>query len=265
VNAGRNTRQAILASHGHGVLLMANVEQAWKRTKAFEGGAQSNPRDPGNYCKGRLIGTAPAGLTPDVFGEYVGRCPVDLAELTDWAEKNGANVFKWRFWDRVAGDQIASQAKAEALADFAFNAGAGAPLAFLRSYNYLQANGRPDVTKLNAQNDVSLLDTLTNYRRSYHMKARNAKGEWLWPHFWRGWERRIAAFSRPGIYPENSENLLRQWRVRWYNNPNGPVDPPRPAPDPGAIVSTGLLLFIPAAVAYFAGPRLWRMVRKGFK
>lgn len=242
---------------------MADHVNAYRRTRAFEGGNSLDSRDPGNWCGGRLIGTA-SGLSAQAFKRIAGRCPQDLRELAAVQTARGQNFFKWFYWDAVGGDQLQSQSVAEALADFAYNAGPGGPLSFLRSQGLLLANGRPDAVRINKLDDVRTLDELTNARRAWHMAARNEKGEWLWPHFWQGWERRIAAFSRPGIYPETSENLLRQWRVRWYNNPNGPVDPPRPPADPGAILSTAAWLAVPA-IAYFYGPRLLRMARRLIK
>jgi lysozyme family protein len=241
---------------------MAEPDKAYTRTRGFEGGVSTAAGDPGNYCKsGKLIGTA-GGLSAAAFERMFGRCPTSIDELVRTQNQSGYNIFKWSYWDAVGGDQIQSQGIAEALADFAYNSGAGGPIWALQTLGFWDAKkNRPDVSRINAsRNEAALLDKITDLRRRWCISARDKAGRWLWPDFWQGWETRIAAFSRPGVYPGQPENrtLLRQWRTRWYGNPDGPVNPPH-VPAPNKSLGNTFAWIAGGAIVLYGSYRAWKM------
>lgn len=166
---------------------MADHVAAWRVVRGHEGQYQNNPADVGNWCGKVNFGTH-QGLSAVFFHTVKGRCPLSVAELKQVAEREGANIFKWYFWDRVGGDQIQDQNLATFLADWMYNG--GYPLAWIA-----QNGGIPGINRGNAQ---ALLESAISARLAY------VRSLPAYVHFGRGWERRILSFrtsSPSSLFP----------------------------------------------------------------
>lgn len=100
---------------------MASFDLYLPQLLKFEGGYVDDPADPG--------GATNLGITLVTFQRYaqsvLGEAPTLEALRALTPEQAGA-IYKLEYWDKLDGDQIASQALAEILFDFYVNAGSEA-------------------------------------------------------------------------------------------------------------------------------------------
>lgn len=100
---------------------MADFNLAIPKVLDLEGGFQNHPDDSGNYYNGELIGTN-RGITPGVYAAYLGR-DVTESDMLAITQAIAKDIYKVRYWDRIKGDLINSQAVAEIFFDGAVNHG----------------------------------------------------------------------------------------------------------------------------------------------
>ncbi|WP_369976132.1 glycoside hydrolase family 108 protein [Xanthomonas bundabergensis] len=115
---------------------MASFDLYLPQLLKFEGGYVDDPADPG--------GATNLGITLATFQRYaqslLGEAPTLEALRALTPEQAGA-IYKQAYWDRLDGDQIASQALAEILFDFYVNAGTEAVVLLQRILLQLGATG----------------------------------------------------------------------------------------------------------------------------
>jgi Putative secretion activating protein len=116
---------------------MASFDLYLPQLLKFEGGYVDDPADPG--------GATNRGITLATFQRYaqpvLGEAPT-LDALRALTVEQAAVLYKQAYWDRLDGDQIATQALAEILFDFYVDAGTEAVLLLQR---VLQQSGATDV------------------------------------------------------------------------------------------------------------------------
>lgn len=115
---------------------MASFDLYLPQLLKFEGGYVDDPADPG--------GATNLGITLATFQRYapslLGEAPTLDALRALTPEQAGA-IYKLEYWDKLDGDQIASQPLAEILFDFYVNAGTEAVLLLQRILLQLGATG----------------------------------------------------------------------------------------------------------------------------
>ncbi len=113
---------------------MASFDLYVPQLLKFEGGFVDDPADPG--------GATNLGITLATFQRYaqslLGEAPTLEALRALTPEQAGA-IYKQEYWDKLDGDQIASQPLAEILFDFYVNAGTEAVLLLQRILRQLGA------------------------------------------------------------------------------------------------------------------------------
>ncbi|MBB4126397.1 type VI secretion system secreted protein VgrG [Xanthomonas translucens] len=115
---------------------MASFDLYLPQLLKFEGGYVDDPADPG--------GATNLGITLGAFQRYaqslLGEAPT-LDALRALTPEQAAAIYKLEYWDKLDGDQIASQPLAEILFDFYVNAGTEAVLLLQRILLQLGATG----------------------------------------------------------------------------------------------------------------------------
>ncbi|WP_369933501.1 glycoside hydrolase family 108 protein [Xanthomonas tesorieronis] len=115
---------------------MASFDLYLPQLLKFEGSFVDDPADPG--------GATNLGITLATFQRYaqslLGEAPTLEALRALTPEQAGA-IYKQEYWDKLDGDQIASQPLAEILFDFYVNAGTEAVLLLQRILLQLGATG----------------------------------------------------------------------------------------------------------------------------
>jgi len=115
---------------------MASFDLYLPQLLKFEGGFVDDPADPG--------GATNLGITLVTFQRYaqslLGEAPTLEALRALTPEQAGA-IYKQEYWNKLDGDQIASQPLAEILFDFYVNAGTEAVLLLQRILLQLGAKG----------------------------------------------------------------------------------------------------------------------------
>ncbi|WCM93098.1 N-acetylmuramidase [Acidovorax sp. NCPPB 2350] len=115
---------------------MASFDLYLPQLLRFEGGYVDDPADPG--------GATHYGITLATFQRcaqpLLGEQPTLDALRALTLEQVGL-IYRQEYWDKVDGDQIASQAMAEILFDFYVNAGDGAIVLLQRTLQQLGATG----------------------------------------------------------------------------------------------------------------------------
>lgn len=94
---------------------MANFKEIFQDTLVFEGGFQDNPKDTGNYCNGKLIGTY-RGISAVGYRDYFKKCPTPN-DLKSLSENQVYTIAKLNYWDKIKGDKIKNQAVAHFIFD----------------------------------------------------------------------------------------------------------------------------------------------------
>jgi lysozyme family protein len=113
---------------------MAQFEPAFIKTLAAEGGyvLHNVPGDTG--------GQTFAGIARNKNPQWPGWACIDRKDM-EGAKKQVADFYRVHFWGAIKGDQIASQPVAEAIYDFAVNAGPKAAITLAQSAVGVVADG----------------------------------------------------------------------------------------------------------------------------
>lgn len=119
--------------------------QAWvqpgtRRWRRIQAGYQDLYQDSGNWSSGKvgqgqLIGTNMSVAAPTLIA-WRGRM-VSKAEMMALTKAEALQIYKLRYWDRIKGDSINSQAVANILADMKSSAGGNAIKVMQQVLNHL--------------------------------------------------------------------------------------------------------------------------------
>jgi len=144
-----------------------------------EGGYVNHPSDPG--------GRTNLGVTQRVWEEWVGH-PVDEKEMRSLTPEKVAPMYKQKYWDKVAGDDLPSGVDLMVF-DFAVNSGPGRAAKVLQKVlGVIQDGAIGPKTIAKAESvDVKKLVEDYNAERLLFLQALST-----WPTFGKGWGRRVA-------------------------------------------------------------------------
>jgi lysozyme family protein len=133
---------------------MADFTRAFQLVIANEGGYVNDPDDPG--------GETYKGVARKIFSKWEGWTKIDLLKRQPGFPGNldkdvelqhdVEEFFRVNFWDKINGDQIASQKMAESIFDFGVNAGVGTSAALAQMVVSADVDGvigKNTVAKLN--------------------------------------------------------------------------------------------------------------------
>lgn len=143
-----------------------------------EGGYSDHPADPG--------GATMMGITQEVLAEWRGH-PVSKADVRALSRMEVAEIYRKRYWDAVAGDQLPAGLDL-AVFDFAVNSGASRAVRSLQRVLGVEADGRigPETLQaIAACNPAEMITRLSALRLAF-LEALST-----FPVFGRGWTRRV--------------------------------------------------------------------------
>jgi len=159
--------------------MKSNLVPAMKALLKHEGGFVNHPLDPG--------GMTNLGVTQRVWEEWVGH-PVDEKEMRSLTPEKVAPMYKQKYWDKVAGDDLPSGVDLMVF-DFAVNSGPGRAAKVLQKVlGVIQDGAIGPKTIAKAESvDVKKLVEDYNAERLLFLQALST-----WPTFGKGWGRRVA-------------------------------------------------------------------------
>lgn len=143
---------------------MADFHTAHKITAKNEGGYTGNPDDNGNWTggkkgAGKLIGTN-WGISAPVLVETIGRLDSSklgriptVEDMKNLSRETAEAIYKLRYWDKIKGDQIISQAVANSIYDSAVNMGVGTAIKLAQRAAGIAETGVMDTATLNKLNN----------------------------------------------------------------------------------------------------------------
>jgi len=170
---------------------MAKFEIEIPRVLAHEGGYVNHPSDPG--------GETNRGITDRLDGKIDGL--VDLGndglgdvDIKKLSEDQAKQVYKTRFWDKMQGDKIESQAIAGILFDGYVNMGSTA-IKILQRLLVLKDDGVIGPKTLEAINNADELQLYAQYKAArIEFYANLAERKPALKVFLKGWNNRINSF-----------------------------------------------------------------------
>jgi lysozyme family protein len=157
----------------------ANFQSALEHVLKSEGGFVNHPKDPG--------GMTNLGCTKAVWEEYVGH-PVSEADMRALTPELVAPLYKRKYWDKVAGDDLPSGLD-YAVFDAAINSGPGRAAKWLQEIVGVTADGAIGKGTLAAvyTKDTRQLIALYNDSRLEFLE-----GLPTFATFGKGWTRRVS-------------------------------------------------------------------------
>ncbi len=102
---------------------MALFEKSQKIVGLNEGGYQKDPRDKGNWYKGKLIGTN-WGISAPVLAKFLGRTPT-VEDMKKLPRLTAEQILKLNYWEVNHFGKLDNQSVATLLYDGAVNHGVG--------------------------------------------------------------------------------------------------------------------------------------------
>ena len=159
--------------------MKANLIPAMKALLKHEGGFVNHPADPG--------GMTNLGVTQRVWEDWVGH-PVDEKEMRSLTPEKVAPMYKQKYWDKVAGDDLPSGVDL-AVFDFAVNSGPGRAAKMLQRVLEVKEDGAIGRNTLAAVLEWDSSDLIARYngaRLAFLMALPT------WDTFGKGWGRRVA-------------------------------------------------------------------------
>jgi len=159
--------------------MKSNLIPAMKALLKHEGGFVNHPADPG--------GMTNLGVTQRVWEDWVGH-PVDEKEMRSLTPEKVAPMYKQKYWDKIAGDELPSGVDL-AVFDFAVNSGPGRAAKMLQRVLEVKEDGAIGRNTLAAvlEWDSSDLIARSNGARLAFLMALPP-----WVTFGKGWGRRVA-------------------------------------------------------------------------
>ena len=159
-----------------------NLVPAMVALLKHEGGFVNHPADPG--------GMTNLGVTQRVWEEWVGH-PVDEKEMRSLTPEKVAPMYKKKYWDKVAGDELPSGVDM-AVFDCCVNSGPGRAAKMLQRVLGLTEDGAigPNTLSKALSIDSSKLIADYNAARLAFLQALPT-----WATFGKGWSNRVAAVT----------------------------------------------------------------------
>lgn len=164
----------------------ANFERALARVLEHEGGFADHPRDPG--------GATMMGITQKTLEAWRGR-PISIAELRALSHEEVAAIYRARYWNAVAGDDLPSGLDLAAF-DYAVNSGPQRAIRTIQGLVAVAVDGRIGPVSraaIEAADIPRLIEALCAARLRFLRQLPT------FPVFGRGWERRVAAIEQASL------------------------------------------------------------------
>jgi lysozyme family protein len=157
----------------------ANFQAALDHVLKSEGGFVNHPKDPG--------GMTNLGCTKVVWEEYIGH-PVSEADMRALTPKSVAPLYKRKYWDKVAGDDLPSGLD-YAVFDAAINSGAGRAAKWLQEVVGVTADGAIGKGTLAAVASMDAQKLIAQYNDK---RLQFLEGLPTFATFGKGWTRRVS-------------------------------------------------------------------------
>jgi lysozyme family protein len=156
-----------------------NFHSALAHVLKSEGGFVNHPKDPG--------GMTNLGCTKNTWEEYVGH-PVSEADMRALTPELVAPLYKRKYWDKVAGDDLPSGLD-YAVFDAAINSGPGRAAKWLQEVVGVTADGSIGAGTLAAVASMDTQDLIAKYndKRLQFLEALPTFAT-----FGKGWSRRVS-------------------------------------------------------------------------
>jgi lysozyme family protein len=161
----------------------SNFEAALAHVLKSEGGYVNDPRDPG--------GRTNLGCTQATWEEFVGH-PVSETDMRNLTPKDVAPLYKRKFWDKVAGDDLPAGLD-YAVFDAAINSGPGRAAKWLQEVVGVTADGAIGKGTLAAVATFKTQDLIKAYndKRLKFLQSLPTFGA-----FGKGWSTRVASVQQ---------------------------------------------------------------------
>lgn len=163
---------------------MADFKVAAQFLKPLEGGYSTRTSDPGNFYKGKLVGTN-HGVTGTTYAEYLGR-DVTADDVKNMSYDTALKIYKKVFWDYFQGDKVNNQSVANLVFDGTVNQGK-----YGMANIYKNTIGeKMTADSINSKNQEQLFNELKEARKSeYNKESVN----------YEGWMKRINKYMYSGV------------------------------------------------------------------
>jgi lysozyme family protein len=156
-----------------------NFHSALAHVLKSEGGFVNHPKDPG--------GMTNLGCTKNTWEEYVGH-PVSESDMRDLTPELVAPLYKRKYWDKVAGDDLPSGVD-YAVFDAAINSGPGRAAKWLQEVVGVTADGSIGKGTLAAVHTMDVQDLIAKYN---DRRLQFLEGLPTFSTFGKGWSRRVS-------------------------------------------------------------------------
>jgi len=157
----------------------ANFKSALDHVLKSEGGFVNHPKDPG--------GMTNLGCTKNTWEEYIGH-PVSESDMRDLTPELVAPLYKRKYWDKVAGDDLPSGVD-YAVFDAAINSGPGRAAKWLQEVVGVTADGSIGKGTLAAVHTMDVQDLIAKYN---DRRLQFLEGLPTFSTFGKGWSRRVS-------------------------------------------------------------------------
>lgn len=160
--------------------MRSNFDAALAAVLAHEGGYVNHPADPG--------GATNRGVTQATYDVWRVDHQLPKRSVKHITPAEVMALYKRRYWDAVSGDQLPSGLD-YCLFDFAVNSGPKRAATYLQRVLGVMDDGKIGPQTLDAAEVVpakDLIEGVCNLRLAFMKKQPT------WPHFGKGWSRRVA-------------------------------------------------------------------------
>lgn len=161
-----------------------NFDKSFKLILKHEGGWANNPKDPG--------GPTMKGVTLATFRRLV-KANATKEELRNITDAQLATIYRRSFWDPIGGALLPSGVD-HAVFDFAINSGPGRAAEYLQRVVGAVPDGRVGPATIAAVEKLPamrVIEKLMADREAFLRRAKDKKGNLLWPTFKGGWSKRL--------------------------------------------------------------------------
>lgn len=158
---------------------MAVFKEAQQLVGIAEGGYQNDPRDKGNFFKGKLIGTN-WGISAPVLAKYLERTPT-VADMKNLKRATAEEILRINYWLKNNLDKLQNQSLANLLYDGVVNQGSNGTrflvekaLRYLKKpMSYYKVFTELGIDYLNNLNQEKLFSKIKEIRLEKYRKSKN--------------------------------------------------------------------------------------------